>query len=231
MFSVFTILLAASATLASVETKAALAPRGPTNAPMLLQDSYQSSDGIPGCKVNTNRIAYWLGEVGCDDICIKVSNKDRSVYLLKISQAPNVDHSDYHYISYDAWNYLKSGKSATVSPQLGSVLTLPYESVNPSNCAHLMQDGKLPLSAFNSVNYLGKCLEEPDSWVAKNYILYNIASTNCHYGKDEKCTLNKSGAATCPSGLAAGVSQYNHLQPVYNIEYPTGKKVMSPNDM
>ena len=39
---------------------------------------YSSSIGVPGCKINTNRVAYWPGSVDCNNICVKVTNGDRS---------------------------------------------------------------------------------------------------------------------------------------------------------
>lgn len=48
-------------------------------------------------KVNTNRVAYWPMSVGCDNLCVKVSNGDRSVNLLRVDQSGGA-----YDISYDA---------------------------------------------------------------------------------------------------------------------------------
>ena len=72
---------------------------------------YSSSVGVLGCKVDTNRIAHWPLAVGCDNICVKVSNEGRSLHLLRIDMSQGA-----YDISYDAWNYLASGASAMDNP-------------------------------------------------------------------------------------------------------------------
>ncbi|KAH6897335.1 hypothetical protein B0T10DRAFT_182707 [Thelonectria olida] len=216
MFAFTALLAAASATMASA---AAIAPRGAGSASMTPHDMYSSSVGVLGCKINTNRVAYWPSSVGCDDICVKVSNAGRSVYLLKIDQSGGA-----HDISYDAWNYLKCGKSATESPQTGGGENFDYEEVHASKCAHLLDDGKLPLAAANAMNYVASCISQPNSWVAKNYQLYNVLDPVCKYGVDEKCALNLavSNQPICPSGLGSNAAL--NLK-VSNVLYSTGKVV------
>jgi len=102
--------------------------------------------------------------------------------------------------------------------------------VDASKCKDLIDtDGhKLPLSAANSMNYLASCLEDDGSWVADNYVLYNILDPICTWGYDEKCSLDwESGAnqATCPHELGSPVELTS--EPVYNIQYPSGKKVLA----
>ncbi|EXK23287.1 hypothetical protein FOMG_19933, partial [Fusarium oxysporum f. sp. melonis 26406] len=75
-------------------------------------DQYSSTIGVLGCKIDTNRVAYWPGTVDCNNICVKVSNKGRDVHLLKIDSSGGA-----HDISYDAWNYLGFGESAAKNPQ------------------------------------------------------------------------------------------------------------------
>ncbi|CRK25298.1 hypothetical protein BN1723_018210, partial [Verticillium longisporum] len=77
-------------------------------------DQYSSSIGVLGCKINTNRVAYWPGAPGCDDLCVKVSHGGRSLNLLRIDSSAGA-----HDISYDAWNYLAFGSSATDAPHMG----------------------------------------------------------------------------------------------------------------
>src|SRR3569833_2656431 len=77
-------------------------------------DSYSSSVGVLGCKINTDRVAYWPGSVDCNNICVKLSYGGRSVHLLRIAQSGGA-----YDISYDAWNYLQTGKSATTDPITG----------------------------------------------------------------------------------------------------------------
>jgi hypothetical protein len=55
--------------------------------PITPNDAFASSLGVLGCKINTNRVAYWPTPVGCDDMCVKVSREGRSVHLLKIDQS------------------------------------------------------------------------------------------------------------------------------------------------
>lgn len=49
--------------------------------------SYSSSIGVLGCKINTNRVAYWPSFPSCNNMCVKVSSNGRSVNLLKIDQS------------------------------------------------------------------------------------------------------------------------------------------------
>lgn len=185
--------------------------------------SYSSSVGVLGCKINTNRVAYWPMAVDCTNICVEVSYDSRSLYLLRI------DHSGGAYdVSYDAWNYLQTGKSATKDPIAGGGVAMTYENVSAAQCGGLIYTDGLALSASNSMDYLFSCLDDDSSWVAQNYVLYNIADSLCSVGYNEKCTLDvASGAnqATCPHTLGSPAELTS--QPVYNIEYPTGQKVLA----
>ncbi|EHA49316.1 hypothetical protein MGG_00210 [Pyricularia oryzae 70-15] len=187
---------------------------------------YSSSVGVLGCKVNTNRIAYWPGVVDCDKICISLSYESRSVNLLR------VDTSEGAYdVSYDAWNYLITGEGARQKPTAGGAVAMEYREAPADACKSLIHTpgNKLPLSASNSMNFLASCLEQPNSWVAKNYVLYNVLDPICSWGNDETCTLNwpTENQAKCKSGL--GTPSVLSNQPVYNIEYPTGKTVLASN--
>lgn len=62
-------------------------------------EQYSSSAGVLGCKIDTNRVAYWPGPVDCDSICVSVSRAGRSVTLLRIDSSQGA-----HDLSYDAWN-------------------------------------------------------------------------------------------------------------------------------
>lgn len=218
MFSSITAILAASAAIAGVD--ATPMRRGKSgSASMTPHEQYSSSIGVPGCKINTNRVAYWPGSPDCNNICLKVTKGDRSLNILRIDSSAGA-----HDLSYDAWNYLAFGESARSDPHEGGGVDMDYEYVDASECKHLLDDGKLPLSASNSMNYVASCLSEPDSWVAKNHVLLNIADSQCKYGKDEKCKLdlNVSNQPDCPSGLG---SQAEMKDTVKNIEYGTGKVV------
>lgn len=215
MYTSFTTLFAASAAIISV---GAVPFRRSESASMTPHDKYSSSIGVPGCKINTNRVAYWPGSVNCDDICVKVTKGDRSLHLLRIDSSAGA-----HDISYDAWNHLGFGSSAEDDPQTGGGINMEYEYVDNEECKDLLDDGKLPLSAANSMNYLASCLAEPSSWVAKNHELLNILDSQCQYGKDEKCTLDLdvSNQPSCPSTLGATTKLD---KPVMDIAYGTGKE-------
>ena len=185
-------------------------------------DSYSSSVGVLGCKIDINRVAYWPMSVDCNNICVSLSYKGRSVYLLRVDQSGGA-----YDVSYDAWNYLITGYSATEDPISGGATAMDYENVDPSRCADLIQADGLPLSAANSMDFLSSCLDQSDSWVANNYVLYNILDPVCLFGCDEECTLDlsTSNQPQCPDTL--GVDVPLTTDPVYNIRYPTGEEVQA----
>lgn len=182
-------------------------------------ESYSSSVGVIGCKINTNRVAYWPSPVDCNDICVKISYQGRSLNVLKIDTSGGAFD-----ISYDAWNYLGFGVSATEDPRMGGGISMEYESVPASECADLLDGGRVPLLAANSMNFVASCLNQPDSYVAQNYALYNILDPVCHWGVDELCTLdlNVSNQPTCPSGLGSNAPLDI---PVWNVQYGTGELI------
>lgn len=187
--------------------------------------SYSSSVGVLGCKINTNRVAYWPMAVDCTNVCVKLSYAGRSVHLLRVDQSGGA-----YDVSYDAWNYLQTGKSATEDPIAGGGVAMTYENASASDCKGLLRSGGggLPLSAANSMNFLASCLGQPDSWVAQNHVLYNILDPVCSMGYDEKCELDWAAGqnqATCDHTL--GLQAKLTSDPVYNIEYPTGQKVLA----
>lgn len=221
--TLITAVLAASASLVSaasipISMRAAAAGKSGT-ASMTPHDAYSSSIGVLGCKIDINRVAYWPPSVDCNDICVRVTNAGRSLTLLRIDQSGGA-----HDISYDAWNYLSSGKNATEAPQMGGGVDMQWESVDASECADILDEGgKLPLSASNSITYLASCLAQPESYVAKNHVLYNILNPACTWGVDEKCTLDLavSNQPSCPGTLGLTKALTGH--PVTNIAYGTGK--------
>ncbi|KAI5924116.1 hypothetical protein F4810DRAFT_665767 [Camillea tinctor] len=184
-------------------------------------DSYSSSIGVLGCKIDTDRVAYWPGSVDCSNICVSLSYEGRSVKLLRVDQSQGAFD-----ISYDAWNYLYTGYSATKKPTSGGPVAMNYENVDASECQDLLHtDGhKLPLSAANSINFLASCLDG-DTWVGKNYVLFNILDSLCSWGHDEECTLDwpTANQPTCPNTLGAPVALTT--DPVYDVKYPSGQKV------
>ncbi|TPX11904.1 uncharacterized protein E0L32_007402 [Thyridium curvatum] len=220
IFNAFSLL--ASAALASAA--AVNMPRA-ASVSITPHDRYSSSIGVLGCKINTDRVAYWPMSPSCNDICVKVSANGRSVYLLRIDQSGGA-----HDISYDAWNYLYVGKSATESPQYGGGIPATWEGVPMSNanCKALLKGtgGRLAFSAANSMNFITSCSSA--TWVGQHNVLYNILNPVCTWGYDEICTLpppNVSNEPTCPHQL--GVPVALTTQPVYNIDYGTGKKSLA----
>lgn len=121
-------------------------------------DSYSSSIGVLGCKINTDRVAYWPMAVDCDDICVRVSHGGRSVDLLRIDQSTGA-----YDISYDAWNYLVTGRGAAEGAATGGPVEMEVQRIPADNCLRHIRTGNggLPLSAPNSINFLAACLARP----------------------------------------------------------------------
>ncbi|KFH44292.1 hypothetical protein ACRE_049150 [Hapsidospora chrysogenum ATCC 11550] len=188
-------------------------------------DSYSSSIGVLGCKIDTDHVAYWPDAVDCDNICVSLSYAGRTVKLLRIDQSQGA-----HDVSYEAWNYLYTGYSATDRPTAGGAVEMEFENLEPSKCTHLINTdgGKLPLSAANSMNYLASCLgQEGGTWVGDNFLLFNVADSICSIGHDEECDLDWPDAnqASCPHTL--GDNARLEGAPVYNILYPSGERVLA----
>ena len=187
-------------------------------------ESYSSSVGVLGCKINTDRVAYWPGSVDCNNVCVSLSYGGRTVHLLRIDQSGGA-----HDVSYDAWNYLYTGYSATSKPTAGGEVPMEYADVDASKCADLIhtKGHKLPFSAANSMNFIASCLDQKDSWVAKNYLMYNILDPLCTWGYDEQCTLNypADNQPKCPRTLGTPAALTS--APVYNVQYPSGKRVLA----
>ena len=186
-------------------------------------DIYSSSIGVLGCKIDTNRVAYFPSMPQCDGMCIKVSANGRSVNLLHIDTSASA-----YDMSYDAWNYLKTGKSATEDPVMGGGFPATVENVDMSECADLIKtpNKKLGLSAPNSVGFYASC--GADSWVGKNAALFNIQDPACTLGVDEVCTLDMSvsNQPQCPNSILGSKAKLTD-DPVYDIIYPTGKKQLA----
>lgn len=185
-------------------------------------DEYGSSVGILGCKIDTNRAAYWPMAPDCNNLCVKVSYGGRSLNLLRVDQSGGA-----YDISYDAWNTLVTGKNATEDPIMGGGYDMEYEDADMSECADLIktEDGKLAFEAANSIDFLASCIIEPSTWVAQNYAVWNIANAVCSFGIDEECTfdLATSNQPNCPHTL--GIQTALTDCPVYNIAYGTGSSV------
>jgi hypothetical protein len=182
-------------------------------------DAFSSSVGVLGCKINTNRVAYWPSAVDCDKMCVRVSANGRSVNLLKIDASGGA-----YDIAYDAYNYLVTGQSATEDPIMGGGVSATYEDLPMSECKHLLKtkDKTLAFSAANSMNFVTSC-KQTDSWVGNNFSLFNIANSACTLGVNERCEypdLNLGNQPTCPHQL--GLQTAMEGSAVKNIAYGTG---------
>lgn len=182
-------------------------------------DAFSSSVGVLGCKINTDRVAYWPSAVDCNKMCVRVSANGRSVNLLKIDTSGGA-----YDIAYDAYNYLVTGKSATEDPIMGGGVSATYEDVDMSECEDLLltKDKSLAFTAANAMNFVTSC-KETDSWVGKNFSLFNIANSACTMGIDERCEypdLNLGNQPTCPHQL--GLQTPMEGSAVENIAYGTG---------
>jgi hypothetical protein len=183
--------------------------------------------------INTNRTAYWPSPVDCgESMCLKLTKDDREVYVLRVDQSkPYQQTPPAHDVSYDAWNYLYTGYSATVKPTQDGPIEVFYTTVpmTDSNCQALItsSDRKLPISAGTGMIYVKKCLEQPGSWVSTNIGLWNIAKPTCTLGYDEQCTLNLAAPddSSCPHTLNEQAPLTT--LPVWNIEYGTGKLLLA----
>ncbi|KAK4107333.1 hypothetical protein N656DRAFT_793283 [Canariomyces notabilis] len=212
-YSSITTLLAPLAGLANAEI------RGVTP-----HEQYSSFVGVLGCKIDTNRVAYFPQAVDCNNICIRVSYGGRSLHLLRIDQSGGA-----YDISYDAWNFLVTGRSARDQPITGGAFPMDVQNVPADECRHLLfgNDG-LGLSASNSMNYVASCINQPGSWVERNYRLWNIQDPVCHWGWNERCSLNLavSNQPSCPHQL--GPTNGRLPDTVYNIECGTGRRYPAP---
>ncbi|KAI2608987.1 uncharacterized protein GGS25DRAFT_531908 [Hypoxylon fragiforme] len=225
LFSIFSVFTSAAAVSAAAlpSSSSSSEKRGGGSISITPHDRWSSSIGVLGCKINPDRVAYWPSAPSCNNICVKVSANGRSVHLLKVDQSGGA-----HDISYDAWNYLSTGQSATAHPTYGGGIPATWEDAPMSACASLIREphGRLAFSAANSMNFISSC--PAGSWVAEHHALYNIANSACTYGFDEVCTMpppSEGNQAKCPHQL--GRQDPLKSQPVWNIDYGTGKKSLA----
>lgn len=186
---------------------------------------FSSSIGVLGCKVDTNRIAYWPVWPDCTNMCIKLTFGSRSRTILHIDTS-----GGNHDISFDTFQYLAFGSSATASPAILNAdagANMDYEIVDMSECSDIIKSdtGKLSFIAV-SPNQVNSCSTQSGSWLADNFELRNIANSQCQYGIDEVCNLDDTtGTATCPSGVGTnGNAALSPAQPVTDYIAPCGVK-------
>lgn len=226
MFSNSILFIAASSLLGG-SALAAVIPRAGHAFQGTPHDMYSSSIGVLGCLVDTNRIAYWPTQPGCNNICKKITKGDRSVHVLHIDQSTGA-----YDISFDAWNELVYGVSAREGGQAGGKEDMTFEDVDMSDpeCLALLktESKKLPLAAAASMGYIANCItEHADSWVARNIETYNIIDPICQWGYMEKCELAypKDNLQHCPEPAGRAAAVLNPLEEKYhviNIMYSDG---------
>ena len=179
-------------------------------------EQFSSSVGVLGCLINTNRVAYFPSSPSCDKPCVRLTDKEhgREVTVLHIDSSAGA-----HDISYDAWNYLKTGKSAKEDPQQGNGIDVEMEQItlDDSECKALLtgSNGKIPVMA-KSPQWGMECPKDAVEF-------YNIGTSTCTTGTKEKCEVS-GDKVDCPSGDAGASGQLEGMS-VKNIEYGTGKEV------
>ncbi|KAF2867499.1 hypothetical protein BDV95DRAFT_582280 [Massariosphaeria phaeospora] len=168
-------------------------------------DSFQGQ-GVLGCKIDINRVTYFPSYDNLN-YCVKASSKGRSVHLLQVGWSA----SELHEMSWDAWNYLNSGKSAYDYPTYGGGIPGTWEKVPNEECKDLIKtsDGAFPVQYTEVPTYLAlKAAGAPAH-------LYNFWDPQCNNGIDEVCKLpDFAGAnmAECPSGPASKTAFAGHIQ-------------------
>ncbi|KAI7784324.1 hypothetical protein LA080_010107 [Diaporthe eres] len=208
---------------------AALSPSGSVR--VTPHDSYSSSIGVHGCKVDVNRMAYWPDWPDCSGMCIKLTFGSRSRTVLHLDVSGGA-----HDISFDTYQYLAYGTSATASPAFlnpasDGALEFDYEIVEMSQCADIITSdtGKLSFMAL-SPNQVNKCVGEGSNWVAQNYELRNINDPQCQRGVDEVCTFDATtGTAKCPTAVGSKVDLLSPAQPVIDLTSPCGVEKIAGN--
>lgn len=179
---------------------------------------YSSSIGVPGCLIDTNRVAYFPNIPTCDEPCVRVTHAEsgRELTLLHIDTSGGAWD-----ISYDAWNILISGYSASQSPQTGGGVDMEvaFVGLDDGECQALLgkTNGKIPLMAI-SPNWAVEC---PDVDVE----FYNFGHQSCTTGSDEICHMD-GNVMNCPSGVGAA-NGYNGPT-VTDLDYGTGREIPSP---
>lgn len=189
-------------------------------------DAFSSSIGVHGCKIDVNRMAYWPYWPDCTGMCINLKFGSRSRTVLHLDRSGGA-----HDISFDTYQYLGYGTSATSKPTFQNpaqdgAFEVTYEVVDMSQCADIITSdtGKMSFMAL-SPNQVNDCLKNGTNWVAQNYELRNIANQACQYGVDEVCTHDTAtGTASCPSGADKNSAPLAPAQPVIDLTPPCGQE-------
>ncbi|KAM4057454.1 hypothetical protein HRG_010810 [Hirsutella rhossiliensis] len=169
-------------------------PDKPGSVSVTPHEQYSSSEGVLGCMININRVAYWPFTPGCNDICIKVtsSTTGKSLHLLRIDKSGGARD-----ISYQAWNEL-TGKAA------GGGEPMTWEWADMTACGDLLHNGKMPFIFDAGIHHPERCLakEKEDNspnWISQNYELFNYKDARCDNGPGKPCTYNfETKQLDCP---------------------------------
>lgn len=176
---------------------------------------FSSSVGVLGCLIDTNRVAYFPSSPSCSKPCLRLKAKDddRELTVLHIDSSAGA-----HDISYDAWNYLKTGSSARDDPTEGGGIDVEVEelSLDDEDCKALLKetDGKIPVMA-KSPQWGMECPDDVE--------FRNIGTSTCTSGTDEVCDVSGE-TVDCPSGDSGAAAELEGMT-VEDIEYGTGKLV------
>ncbi|KAL2108572.1 hypothetical protein VUR80DRAFT_3622 [Thermomyces stellatus] len=181
---------------------------------------YSSSIGVPGCLIDTNRVAYFPTQPSCTEPCVRIMHPESERQLTLL----HIDRSGGAYdISYDAWNYLKSGAGAKEGPETGAAVNMEIVPValDDEQCQALLEQtgGKIPNMAI-SPNWVIEMCADMDK-----VVFYNFMTQSCTIGSDEVCQLDGQ-VMKCPRGVGA-VDDYDGPT-VTDIAYGTGEDVPSP---
>ncbi|KAK3402371.1 hypothetical protein B0T20DRAFT_432198 [Sordaria brevicollis] len=189
-------------------------------------DHFSSSVGVLGCKTDTNHFAYWPEAISCNDFCIEVSYDGRSALFMHLDNSAGA-----HDVSFENWNYLETGYPASEKTHIkeSAGFTATYKTVDPNRCRGLIKtsSGKMPFSAATSINFVANCvLNQPNSWVAQNFELWNIYDSQCNLGHNELCETPdfKAGFNQAKCGHTLGSQDPLVGQDVWNILYPSGNR-------
>ncbi|KAI0021920.1 hypothetical protein F4780DRAFT_735937 [Xylariomycetidae sp. FL0641] len=223
MFSTLLLFLSAVSASAFKEPRHLLFREAPNQADVTPHDSYSSSIGVLGCKVNVNRIAYFPFQPDCNRLCIKITHtaSQRHLHVLHVDGSGGA-----HDISYDAWSMLTNGQGAKEHPTAGGGEPMTWKYADISMCADIIdssEGGRLPLGS-TSTNYLADC--PANSWVREHFQVYNIGSSGCVYGYNEICNYTGPITWTSQPVCPHTTGYQNRLEglPVVNILYPTGEE-------
>ena len=175
---------------------------------------YSSSVGVPGCLIDTNRVAYFPQPVSCTEPCMRMTNTALNIEVVLLHIDTSGGAND---ISYDAWNRLQTGVETITRPLMGGGIPVEMErlKLEDPECKALLGQtgGKIPTLAANPG--FSDC---PEVAQYRNY-----RDMQCKQGTGEIC--DKPGLLTCLNGEAGWMKDNPVDAWVKNIEYGTGESI------